>query len=206
MLMNENEMFAAAQWWRNTQEPGPDADFMTESGGAGPYRLLAALRETGNRSHTSAEREVQQVLQFFPGTFIPTLSQLIPAVCLQQVSLHVMPQWIYDTIDWSDKGRNALITRGCPPPFVNLPTEADLADVFVALMSNTACTPPGRCTLGQAVQAACDKLGWRTVVTLINAMYGSTFDALAAHASILDSPDDVAAALSALCSESARRA
>jgi len=167
MMMNADQIRIAAQRWHAMRERAgqgrqPQLGGM-ERAGEGPYHLLAAVNAA------TGPFTVRKSLEFFPGVPVPNLCQHYDTVYTGQVSLHVVPQWVFDVIAWHSPDAFFMDPNLAIAPFAAPPTEADMADAFVLAMS-TAGFPPGTTGLGLAVRTACDRMGWRPVVDMVNAL------------------------------------
>ena len=187
MTLNADQLSAAAARWYTQQNFGVD-DAVPHRFSTGPYRVLVT-----NHDGLFEPLWVALTRDTFPGVDIAYLrartgDEVVPG----RLSLHVVPQAVYALAGRQAHHVDSLESYLEPLPFVDPPTEADLADVFIRAMSTTS-APPGSTGLGLATRQACDRLGWRTVAAVVNAMDADT----------LWCPEHVGAILTALAAEPA---
>ena len=185
MMLNAEQISATARQWAATFY---GTSMSGEHAGDGPYRLVVVCNTA------LGPYKARKALEFFPGVPIPNLCLRTGGVDTGELALHVVPQLVHDEIDqvqmWRPGARYGLIERLRPAPFAAPPGEDDMAAVFVAAMSAHG-QISGSAGIGAVVAQACDRLGWRTVAALINAMDKQT----------RDRTEDVIAVLEALRSQ-----
>jgi len=213
MALNADQLTAAARKWYQPYDcDGPAGEEQRKHIGDGPYRLLAAgdlkaVRHHGPyTTHTGSHLHAGYALEVFDRVVIPALCQRTHEVYVARRSLAVVPEMVYDLIaarvvprddsdplGWGSTDGFFLDLALGPAPFANPPTEADLSGVFVRSMSVQG-QAPGTTGLGLATALACERMGWRNVAALVNAL----------DESMRRSMDDVTAILWALTTEPAR--
>lgn len=188
-MMNAEQLSAAARRWHEDYNCGHD-DGRPNRYTTSPYRVLVAgARPAG----TDEPLAVLLTREFFPGVDIAYLHPLGGNVVTGQLSLHVVPQAIYTEAGWEARDPFGIEARLEPAPFAAAPTEAAMAAVLIQALSKFADTARGREHRAASLQSACDKLGWRTVAALVNAMDAGT----------RKSSDDVTAVLNAVAADPA---
>jgi len=164
MAWNAAQLHDAARRWHIKYNYGYD-DGDGDVFATGPYRVLVLAGATPLEPFAvAAAREA------FPGVPIAYLNPLDARVVTGQLSMHVVPQQVYAVAGWQAHDATGIQAALEPAPFAAPPTEADLAQVFIAAMSRFAPAARGRHDLKQAFQDVCGALGWRTVAALVNGM------------------------------------
>jgi len=213
MALNAEQLTAAARKWYQPYDcDGPAGEEQRKHIGDGPYRLLAAGDLKAVRHHgaytpgTGFHLHAGYALEVFDKVVIPALCQRTHEVLTARRSLAVVPELVYDLIaarviprdnsdplGWGATDGFFLDLDLGSASFADPPIEADMADVFVQAMSVRG-HAPGTTGLGLATAMACERLGWRKIAALVNAL----------DESMRASMDDVAAILWALTTEPAR--
>ena len=152
----------------------------------GPYHVLVA--EPANPGSPKAVRSAHRC---FPGVDIAYLSPTSGAVVTGQLRLYVVGEPVYAVLWWQAHGQGARRGRADlePAPFAAPPTEADLADVFIQAMSGfdgvATEYSPARSQCAHELRQACERLDWRNVAALVNAMDETTRASIAGVLAVL---------------------
>ena len=180
-MLSEEELRTAARKWYQMSNLALSGcgTVAADRAGDGPYRVFVAVTRPG-----AASPSAHAALATFPGVPIPHLCQDTHVVCTGRLSLHVMPQRVYEVFGRQAHCTVDLVAALEPAPFAAPPTEADLAAVFVAAMSSHIALPAAA-GLGLAVARSCTAIGWRNTAELINSMDRATLVCAADVAAVL---------------------
>ena len=182
-MLNKEQLSAAGRaWYLHVNSLRDEPSEAAAAAGNGPYHLVAAVAETPG---TLRARQARDALRPFTVAAIPNMCPLTRKLLTGKITLHVLPQRVYNETAW----RVLVDTSLGGGPFTDPPTEADLAETLIRALT----VPPRHDHQILALRGACEHLGWRAVADLINAMDEGTRKSL----------PDVVAILGALTAEPA---
>ena len=190
-MLNADQLDDAAWRWYLEYNYGEDVGRGRQYCG-GPYHVLVA--EPVNPGSPTAVRSAHKCLA---GVDIAYLSPMSGGVVTGQLRLYVVGEPVYVVLGWQAHGQAHGQARADlePATFAVPPTEADLQDVFIRAMSGFGGGATGyalaRSKCAHELRQACERLGWRNVAALVNAMDETTRASIA----------NVLAVLAALASE-----
>ena len=183
MASSAEQIHEAAQLWYTRAfafQAGNGVHHQGASAGDGPYHLLIAVNPA------EASFMARMALAYFAGVPIPRVSKFSGEIRAGLMSLHVVPQMVYSVLAANTGFRFLLNTDLEPPPFAHPPTEADMAEVFMAAMSDLGDLDQDQQQTAAVIRAACEQMGWRNVADLVNTMNAAATRSIADVVAILE--------------------